>query len=388
MSIAALVLASSCVSESGGADPFAGYRLVDLSHAFDESTVFWPTGQRFRHKQTAWGRQAARAAYTAYAGAVASVTFGLAWLVVVMAPGSERARWRRGRALCRAAFRALGIRVRVSGASNLERGGRYVLVANHASYLDGPLLFAAIPAQVGYVIKGELAGNAFLAPLLRALGAEFVNRLDHERSVADAASLADRLARGGSLGFFPEGTLHRMPGLLPFRLGAFSVAVEGGARVVPVTIAGTRSVMRDGQWVPRPGPVSVRIAAPIAPPPDGGPGRRPASGAGHGPAGKPGAEPADRPIHELEDGLSPGPADAAGREPPVGSGCEPADGTSPGPAVGSNGEPAGASSWARAVKLRDAARAVILAQCGEPDLGTRLDVLDALRRRKREEGTE
>ena len=278
-----------------------------------------------------WAMRAARAAYTAYAAVVAAVTFGLAWLVVVIAPGSERARWRRGRALCRAAFRALGIRIRVSGASNLEGAARYVLVANHASYLDGPLLFAAIPARIGYVVKGELAGNAFLAPLLRALGAEFVNRLDHERSVADAASLAGRLARGGSLGFFPEGTLHRMPGLLPFRLGAFSVAVEGGARVVPVTIAGTRSVMRDGQWIPRPGPVSVRIAPPIAP------------------------------------------------------SSEPADGTSPDPVDGSGGEPPDASSWTRAVKLRDAARAVILAQCGEPDLGTRLDVLDALRRRKKEE---
>ena len=99
-----------------------------------------------------------------------------------------------------------------------------------------------------------MPATPFLAPLLRALGAEFVNRLDHERSVADAASLAGRLARGGSLGFFPRAPLHRMPGLLPFRLGAFSVAVEGDARVVPVTIAGSRSVMRDGQWIPAPRP--------------------------------------------------------------------------------------------------------------------------------------
>ena len=371
-----------------------------------------------------WARRAARAAYTVYAGVVAAVTFGLAWLVVVMAPGSERARWRRGRVLCRAAFRALGIRIRVSGAANLERGGRYVVVANHASYLDGPLLFAAIPAQVGYVIKGELAGNAFLAPLLRALGAEFVNRLDHERSVADAASLADRLARGGSLGFFPEGTLHRMPGLLPFRLGAFSVAVEGGARVVPVTIAGSRSVMRDGQWIPRPGPVSVRIAAPIAPPPAAppvtpdhgpvdepgdepdaapipdpaggppshgpadGPSREPADGPSRQPAAEASHGPADEPGDELTVGFGRGSADAAGRSPATGPGHEWAAAPSPGPADGSSGEPPDGSSWARAVKLRDAARAVILAQCGEPDLGTRLDVLDALRRRKREEGME
>ena len=105
--------------------------------------------------------------------------------------------------------------------------------------------------------------------------------------MADAASLAGRLARGGSLGFFPEGTLHRMPGLLPFRLGAFSVAVEGDARVVPVTIAGSRSVMRDGQWIPRPGPVSVRIAAPITPPP-----AAPPAAPGHGPADEPGDAPA------------------------------------------------------------------------------------------------
>ena len=322
-----------------------------------------------------WGRRAARAAYTAYAGAVAAVTFGLAWLVVVVAPGSERARWRRGRVLCRAAFRALGIRIRVSGASNLDGAARYVLVANHASYLDGPLLFAAIPARVGYVVKGELAGNAFLAPLLRALGAEFVNRLDHERSVAAAASLADRLARGGSLGFFPEGTLHRMPGLLPFRLGAFSIAVEGGARVVPVTIAGTRSVMRDGQWIPRPGPVSVRIAAPIAPPPAG----RPIT-LDHGPADESGDESATAPIPGPAAEPSGGPAAGPGRRPAGVTGREPLD--------GSSGDPPDGSSWARAVKLRDAARAVILAQCGEPDLGTRLDVLDALRRRKREEGME
>ena len=360
-----------------------------------------------------WARRAARAAYTVYAGVVAAATFGLAWLVVVMAPGSERARWRRGRVLCRAAFQALGIRIRVSGASNLESGGRYVLVANHASYLDGPLLFAAIPAQVGYIVKGELAGNAFLAPLLRALGAEFVNRLDHERSVAAAASLAGRLVRGGSLGFFPEGTLHRMPGLLPFRLGAFSVAVEGGARIVPVTIAGTRSVMRSGQWIPRPGPVSVRIAAPIAPPPaappimpDHGPAdepgdesaaapsRDPAGGPpSHGPADgssrEPAAEashgPADEPGDELTAGLGRGPADVAGRGPATGPDHEWAAAPSRGPAEGWSDQPPGGSSWARAVKLRDAARAVILAQCGEPDLGARLDVLDALRRRKREE---
>ena len=268
----------------------------------------------------AWARRTARAAYAVHAGVVVGTTLVLTWLAVVIVPGGAQARWRRGRGLARTACRVLGIRIRVSGESNLDGAGPYVLVANHASYLDGPVLFASMPVPIGYVVKGELERNVFLAPMLRALGAEFIQRLDHERSIAGVASLADRLRNGDPLGFFPEGTLHRMPGLLPFRLGAFAVAVEAGARVVPVTISGSRSVLRDGHRVPRPGAISIRIAPPIA-------------------------------VPSAPDGASPE-----------------------------------ESSWARAVRLRDAARAAILRDCGEPDLGARHDVLDALRRRKKGEG--
>ena len=300
-----------------------------------------------------WALRSARAAYAVHAGMVAGATFAFVWLGVVVVPGGAHARWRRGRAFARAAFRALGIRIRVSGEPHLEGAGRFVLVANHASYLDGPLLFAAIPAPVAYVVKGELEANWVLAPLLRALGAQFVQRLDHERSVAEVESLAERLRQGGALGFFPEGTLHRMPGLLPFRLGAFSVAVDGEASVIPVTIVGSRSALRDGQWIPRPGAVSIRIASPIAP-----------SAASDGEA----------PNHPGQ-----GPR-ASFEEEPVGPGHGSVHG------AWSREAPLG-SRWERAVKLRHAARSIILAQCGEPDLGARHDVLDALRRRKREEGT-
>ena len=253
-----------------------------------------------------------------------------------------------------------------------------MVVANHASYLDGPVLFAAIPAPVGYVVKGELEGNVFLAPLLRALGAEFVHRLDHERSLTDVASLTERLKRGDALGFFPEGTLHRMPGLLPFRLGAFSVAVDGEAGVIPVTIVGSRSALRDGQWIPRPGTISVRIASPIAP----------MDLSGEEAHAESGQASAASPEEET-------PADASGTAPGMSNRTSPIDldadsrdaaRRAPSEESGLSGrESSGSRSWGRAVRLRDTARAVILAQCGEPDLGARLDVLDALRRRKKDE---
>ena len=327
-----------------------------------------------------WALRAARFAYAVHAGLVVGATLGLAWPGVVVLPGSRRARWRRGRTLVRAAFRALGIRIRLDGELHLGAAERIVLVANHASYLDGPLLFAAIPSPVGYVVKGELESNVFLAPLLRALGAEFVHRLDHERSVANVASLTERLKCGGALGFFPEGTLHRMPGLLPFRLGAFSVAVEGEASVVPVTIVGSRSVLRDGQWIPHPGTVSVRIAPPISPAAPSG-GETSVQSARNFAAPSAGERPGDaRAMTGKPDSASRGES---------GAGHCGASGPARADESGSQARPSPNSrSWGRAVRLRDAARAVILAQCGEPDLGARHDVLDELRRRKREEGAE
>jgi 1-acyl-sn-glycerol-3-phosphate acyltransferase len=65
--------------------------------------------------------------------------------------------------------------------------------------------------------------------------------------------------------FFPEGTFSRIPGLTPFRMGAFVVAAEAGAPVVPVSLRGTRSILRDGSWFPHRGTITVTIGEPIAP---------------------------------------------------------------------------------------------------------------------------
>ena len=70
---------------------------------------------------------------------------------------------------------------------------------------------------------------------------------------------------GESLAIFPEGTLLRRPGLLPFRTGAFQVAAQAGIPVVPMALRGVRSVLRDGTWFPRRYPIAVTIGAPIAP---------------------------------------------------------------------------------------------------------------------------
>jgi 1-acyl-sn-glycerol-3-phosphate acyltransferase len=140
-----------------------------------------------------------------------------------------------------------------------------ILVANHSSYLDGLVLLASIPGDYSFVAKKELADSIWTGPFLAHLGTKFVERFDAKQGAADAEILSEAVSQGTSLVFFPEGTFRRMPGLLPFRTGAFACAAQGNVPVVPIALCGTRYILRSESWFPRFGQVSVKIADPIMP---------------------------------------------------------------------------------------------------------------------------
>ena len=96
-------------------------------------------------------------------------------------------------------------------------------------------------------------------------GAFFVERFDAKRGVEDTRGLVRLVAAGGAAAIFPEGTFTRSPGLAPFRMGAFVIAAEARAPVVPVAFRGSRSVLREGEWIVRRGLVRVIVGAPIVP---------------------------------------------------------------------------------------------------------------------------
>src|SRR5262249_41103790 len=64
---------------------------------------------------------------------------------------------------------------------------------------------------------------------------------------------------------FPEGTFTPEDGLRPFQLGAFKAAVDTGAPIIPVSIAGSRGVLRDGTYLPRPSAITLTLSPPIYP---------------------------------------------------------------------------------------------------------------------------
>ena len=187
------------------------------------------------------------------------------WLLALAMPGPEAA-WRLCGRSARLLFRLAGARFEVRGLEHLPEGP-CVLVSNHASYLDGVILTAALPRHFAFVAKRELAGQFVAGRFLRALGAAFVERFEVRRSVEDAERMADAVGGGASLAVFPEGTFGERPGLLPFHLGAFLAAARAGVPVLPVAIRGDRAMLPGNRWWPRRGAIEVRVCPPIAPEP-------------------------------------------------------------------------------------------------------------------------
>ncbi len=200
--------------------------------------------------------------YAAWAYGSAALFAVPLWLLVVLAPGLHRRR-RLARGVARFLFAWIGTPLRLEGAENLTLSGPRIVAANHASYLDGIVLAALLPPEFAFVVKRELEKSFVSRIFLRRLGTLFVERFDVAQSAGETGKALEILEAGQSLAIFPEGTFHRYPGLLPFRMGTFAVAVDAAVPVVPVVIRGTRSLLRGGDWLLRRGPVTVTVAPPV-----------------------------------------------------------------------------------------------------------------------------
>lgn len=178
-------------------------------------------------------------------------------LLVAVLPGQMRRR-NIARNAARAVFSLTGSSPQIEGLEHLPDEPA-VAVANHASYLDGILLTAVLPAQFHFVIKREVTRIPVAHFLLRRIGAHFVERSDKRRGATDVRSILQTANTGGSLAFFPEGTFHIETGIRRFRNGAFAVAFRGEMPLIPIAIIGTRHMLPAGNTLPRQSRLKVRI---------------------------------------------------------------------------------------------------------------------------------
>ena len=204
-----------------------------------------------------------RTLYGFYGWAVFALCCIFALFVTLLVPG-EHFRHRIIAGSTRAIFILGGIPARVSGIENLPEGNA-VVVANHASFVDGLLLKAYLPYEFSFVIKGEMRNIPLVHFVLRRSGARFVERHEQGGSSRDARQIVKAAVGGQPLGFFPEGTFRREPGVGRFRPGAFVAAVRANVPVVPIAITGTREMMPDGRLWPWPVRPAMQILPAIMP---------------------------------------------------------------------------------------------------------------------------
>jgi 1-acyl-sn-glycerol-3-phosphate acyltransferase len=158
----------------------------------------------------------------------------------------------------------LYFRGRVYGEANVPKSGPLIVVANHASDFDPPLLSCAVRRPVSYMAKEELFQVPLLKQAIRLYGAYPVKRGSADRSAIREA--LKQLDQGWAVGIFLQGT--RTPdGRIPDpKIGAALIAAKAQVPLLPVSLGGTQDIFAKGSSVPRPVPLTIRIGEPIAPP--------------------------------------------------------------------------------------------------------------------------
>ncbi len=155
-------------------------------------------------------------------------------------------------------------RGRTAGNANVPMDGALVVVANHGSHLDPPLLGHALGRPVAFMAKAELFRVPILGPIIRACGAYPVARGASDREAIRTAT--DRLLEGWATGVFIDGTRQANGRVNDPQPGAALLAARAGVPLLPVAIVNSHRAMGTGQRWMRLVPIHIRIGTPIPPP--------------------------------------------------------------------------------------------------------------------------
>jgi 1-acyl-sn-glycerol-3-phosphate acyltransferase len=165
------------------------------------------------------------------------------------------------RAWARLILKTTGVRVEVSGLERLDPARSYVFAANHQSIYDIPIVFTALPFQLRIVAKESLGKIPFLGWHLQRTGHLLVDRSRPGAGIVK--KMARLVGEHHSLIVFPEGTRSVDGTVARFKGGPFVLALEAHVPIVPVSISGSRYVMKKGRLMVCPGEVSVTVHEPI-----------------------------------------------------------------------------------------------------------------------------
>jgi 1-acyl-sn-glycerol-3-phosphate acyltransferase len=184
-------------------------------------------------------------------------------VVIILDPTAHLYTFLAGRIWAPQVLWLAGVEVTVRGLEHVDRARSYIVVANHLSQLDIPLLFAELPFPIRFLAKRSL----FYIPvfgwsiaLARFIPVDRSSTRKARRSIDRAAR---RVRRGRSLVIFPEGTRSPDGALQTFKSGAFVMGVKSGVPILPVAIRGSYEIVPKSTLKVRPGPIELVFGRPI-----------------------------------------------------------------------------------------------------------------------------
>lgn len=209
----------------------------------------------------AWCRSVA--AYAFLCGYVLAV--GPPGLVVTWLTGRVAHLFRLGYVGASIARRVLGVRLDVRNLERVDGNRPVVYVMNHSSNVDAVIFEVLFPRcpRLRAIYKSEMGKLPILGQAMRIAGFVPVERRDREQAMAAVDLAIERVRAGDSFLLAPEGTRNPGAGLLPFKKGAFVLAIKAGVPVVPIAIVGAATAMPRGRYYVTPERVTVMIGEPI-----------------------------------------------------------------------------------------------------------------------------
>ena len=161
-------------------------------------------------------------------------------------------------------LKVCGIRLKVRGKENIEPGQRYVILSNHASYLDPPALVLALGLQFRWVIKKEVRKVPLFGLALEASRNLFIDRSKGSDALDSIKRGVAQLPDNTSVLIFPEGTRSWDGKMLPFKKGGFVIAKDGQLPILPVSIRGSHQRLPKGRAAFSRGEIEIVIHPPVA----------------------------------------------------------------------------------------------------------------------------
>ena len=156
-----------------------------------------------------------------------------------------------------------GVKLTVEGTNNINKNKQYIIVSNHLSYLDIPVLMVALKNNIRFIYKKSLTKIPFFGWALYLGGYVPIDRSNARNAIESLKKAALRMKNGFSIVIFPEGTRSKTGETGEFKKGIFLLADFAEAEILPISISGTNKVLPKDSYRIYPGKINVVINKPM-----------------------------------------------------------------------------------------------------------------------------